>query len=305
MSAVLSGLTKYVDEQKLPLISKLGLDAKSAQEFELMTGVKGETALNLIDVEGYFQDGHNCGWNDSGSTKFTQRNMKPASIKIETSICQNKMQEYWMNYQVQVAAGRKNLPFEEEICNKLVDNVNEKVEKLIWQGDTAGTGDMAFADGLVKLLDLTSGATGGVNVATAGTAATAYERVLAVYKAIPSAALAKSVIYVSTADFRDLVLELAAKNLYHYERNIDESFEIVLPATSTKVKGVAGLDGAEKIVALVPSHTFYGCDLAGDKEDFRIWYSEDNDEYRIRIAFISGVQVAYPSEAVILDESAE
>lgn len=299
MSAVLSGLTKYVDEQRLPLISKLGLDAKSAREFELMTGVKGETALNLIDVEGYFQDGHNCGWNDSGSTKFTQRNMKPASIKIETSICQNKMQEYWMNYQVQVGAGRKNLPFEEEICNKLVDNVNEKVEKLIWQGNTASTGDMAFAEGLIRLLDQTTGATGGAVNVTASTAATVYERVLAVYKAIPAEALAKSVIYVSIADFRDLVLELSAKNLYNYPRDLNEDFEIVLPATSTRVKGMAGLEGADTIVSLVPSHTFYGVDLAGDKEEFKIWYSEDNDEYRIRIAFISGVQFAYPSEAVI------
>jgi len=299
MSAVLSGLTKYVDEQRLPLISKLGLDAKSAREFELMTGVKGETALNLIDVEGYFQDGHNCGWNDSGSTKFTQRNMKPASIKIETSICQNKMQEYWMNYQVQVGAGRKNLPFEEEICNKLVDNVNEKVEKLIWQGNTASTGDMSFAEGLIRLLDQTTGATGGAVNVTAASSATIYERVLAVYRAIPAASLKSARIYVSIADFRDLVLEVTAKNLFHYQRDVDEKFEMILPATNTLVKGVAGLEGADTIVALVPEHTFYGCDLAGDKEEFKIWYSEDNDEYRIRIAFICGVQFAYPSEAVI------
>lgn len=295
----LSGLTKYVDEQRLPLISKLGLDAKSAKEFELMTNVKGETALNLLDVDGHFQDGHNCGWNDSGSTKFTQRTMKPASIKIETSICQNKMQDYWMNYQVQVGANRKNLPFEEEICNQLVDNVNEKVEKLIWQGDTDGTGDLAFADGLIKILDQTSGATGGVVVATAGTAATVYERVLAVYKAIPSAALSKSVIYLGVGEFRDLVLELAAKNLYNYKPEIDDALEIVLPATSTKVKGMAGLDGSDTIVSLVPSRAFYGCDLASNKEEFKIWYSVDTDQYRIRIAFVSGVQVAYPDEAVI------
>ena len=91
MSAILTGLTKYVDEQRLPLISKLGLEAKSAKEFELMTGVKGDTALNLLEVDGFFQNGKACGWNDSGSTAFTQRVMKPANIKIQTSICQNAM----------------------------------------------------------------------------------------------------------------------------------------------------------------------------------------------------------------------
>lgn len=299
MSAILSSLTKYVDEQRLPLISKLGLEAKSAKEFELMTGVKSDTALNLLDVDGFFQNGKACGWNDSGSTAFTQRVMKPANIKIQTSICQNAMAEYWMNYQVQIGAGRKNLPFEEEIVAKFVDNVNEKVEKLIWQGDTAGTGDMAFGDGLVKILDQTTGASGGAVSVTAATSATVYDRVLAVYNAIPAAALAKSVIYLGIADFRSLVLELAAKNLYHYERNIDENFEIVLPATSTKVKGMAGLEGSDAIISLVPSHTLYGCDLVSDKDDFRIWYSVDNDEYRLHCAFVAGVQVAYPSECVI------
>ena len=302
MSAILSGLTKYVDEQRLPLISKLGLEAKSAKEFELMTGVKGDTAVNLLDVDAHFQNGKACGWNDSGSTTFSQRVMKAGNVKIQTSICQNAMSDYWMNYEVQVGAGRKNLPFEEEIAGKFIDNINEKVEKLIWQGDTAGTGDMAFADGLVKILNQTTGATGGAVAATASTSATIYEKVLAVYNAIPAAALSKAVIYMSISDFRSLVLELAAKNLYHYERNIDDNFEIVLPATITKVKGMAGLEGADAIVALVPQHTFYGCDLVSDKDDLQIWYSKDNDEYRLHAAFTSGVQVAYPSECVIFNE---
>ena len=60
-----------------------------------------------------------------------------------------------------------------------------------------------------------------------------------------------------------------------------------------------GFPGGSNGKALVPEHTFYGCDLTGDKEDFRIWYSEDNDEYRVRIAFVSGQNVAFPDEAVI------
>lgn len=296
MATVLSSLTKFVDEQRLPLISKLGLDAKSAREFELMTGVKNEAALNLLDVTAPFQDGHACGWNASGDTTFTQRKLKVGSIKVENSICQNAMQEYWMNYQIQVSANRKNLPFEEEIANKYVDAVNEKVEKMIWQGDVTGSSD-AF-DGIATIL--ATGTTGLV-IATAASTATAYDQVKAVYAAIPEAVLDKAVIYVNYAKFRDLVQELVTKNLYNYVTNQDEAMEIVLPGTMTKVKAMPGMTGLNAMFALVPSHTFYGCDLAGDKEDFKIWYSEDNDEFRIRIAFTAGVQVAYPSEAVRLD----
>lgn len=295
MATVLTGLTKYVDEQRTPLISKLGVDAKSAREFELMTGVKNEAALNLLDVTAPFQDGHSCGWNASGDTTFTQRKLKVGSVKVETSICQNAMQEYWMNYQVQVGANRKNLPFEEEIAGKFVNAVNEKVDKLIWQGNVTGSSD-AF-DGLNTIL-----ATGtGVVVATAATSATAYDRVKAVYNAIPERSLGKAVIYMNYAEFRSLVQELVSKNLYNYVTNQDNAMEIVLPGTDTKVKAMAGMTGLDAIFAIVPEHTFYGCDLAGDKEEFKIWYSEDNDEYRIRIAFCAGTQVAYPDENVRLD----
>lgn len=87
MALNLSSLTKYVDEQRLPLISKLGLDAVSAKDFELVTGVKNETALNILDADAAFQDGHACGWNASGSATFSQRALKVGSIKVEDSIC--------------------------------------------------------------------------------------------------------------------------------------------------------------------------------------------------------------------------
>lgn len=289
---IFQGLTKYVDEQRLPLVSKLGLDAVSAKEFEVMTGVKNEAAINLLDAVANFQDGHACGWNASGSDTFSQRTLKVGSIKVEDSICQNAMQEYWMNYKVQVGAGRKNLPFEEEIAQKYVDSVNKQVEKGIWQGTISTT----KFDGLNTIL--ASGS--GVNVVSATTNG-AYADVMAVYNAIPDEALDKAVIYVNYAEFRALAAELVAKNLYHYAPEVNASMEMILPGTSTRVKAVPGLSGLDAIFALVPEHTFYGCDLVSDKDDFKMWYSEDNDEFRIRIAFTAGVQVAFPSECVRLD----
>lgn len=222
MALDLSSLTKYVDEQRLPLISKLGADAKTAKEFQLQTGVKNEAALNLLEVSADFADGHACGSFGTGSTAtFSQRNLKVGSVKVELGICQNAMQEYWMNHEVQVAAGRKNLPFEEEICNKLVDDVNDKVEKLLWQG----TGSSDIIEGLDSILTATTGAAGGVNVASAATSATMYDKVIAVYNAIPEKSLGKAVIYLSKSAFRSLVQEMIAKNLYHYSPEQNSNFE--------------------------------------------------------------------------------
>ena len=47
----------YVDEQRLPLIGKAVLNAKSAKLFNLQTGVKSTAALNLLDTTVVFGDG--------------------------------------------------------------------------------------------------------------------------------------------------------------------------------------------------------------------------------------------------------
>lgn len=43
-----SSLTQYVDEQRLPLIRKAVLAPKSADLFNLQTGVKSKAALNIL-----------------------------------------------------------------------------------------------------------------------------------------------------------------------------------------------------------------------------------------------------------------
>lgn len=300
-------LTKYVDEQHLPLVSKLGLDAKSAKEFEMMTGVKGETAVNLLNVATTFGQGNVCAaFSDGGEVAFTQRTLNPASLKAEIALCQNAMQDYWMNYQVQVAANKKNLPFEEELTDKIIDSVNSNVERLIWRGVRPANGTINEFDGLATILGANqSGATQLTWSTTSGSEDTAYSATMKVYNAIPAEALSKSTIYMDASMFRELVNELVAKNLYHYVTDVTTEMDIVLPGTSTHVKAMPGLakkgsDTAQYIIAVVPEHTFYGCDLADDKEQFLMWYSEDNDEYRVRIAFTAGVQVAFPDECVIL-----
>ena len=136
MAVNLTSLTQYVDQERLPLIRKAVVGNRSAQEFYLMTGVKGSTALNLLDTEVVFGDGSTCGWTDAGTSKLSQRVLVPGAVKVNMSFCDKAMLKYWMNYDVRVAAGQKNLPFEEDFVNGVIDGVKAKLEKLMWQGNT-------------------------------------------------------------------------------------------------------------------------------------------------------------------------
>lgn len=292
MALNMSGLTAYVEEQRLPLIRKTIFAAPSTKYFNLQTGVKHSAALNILSTEVVFGDGATCGWNESGSTAFSQRVLEVGNFKVNMSFCDKAMLKYWTGYEVRVAAGQKSLPFEEDFVEGIIDGVRVKLENLIWQGVKATDG----MDGLLTILAAESASTISPTLTTG---MTIYEKTLEVYKSIPAGKLDKASIFMGVDSFRDLVLELTAKNLYHYNPEVDSAMEIILPGTSTKVRGVAGLNGQKAIVAGDAENIYFGVDMEGDEEKFDLWYSQDNQEFRLAINFNAGVQVAFPDEIVV------
>lgn len=287
-----SALTQYVEEQRLPLIRKTVFAAPSTRFFNLQTGIKHSAALNILSTDVVFGDGASCGWNESGSTAFSQRILEVGNFKVNMSFCDKAMLKYWMGYDVRVAAGQKSLPFEEDFVESIIDKVRVKLENLIWNG-VKGTDGM---DGLLTILDAASASTIQPSLAT-GT--TIYAKTKAVYQAIPAGKLDRASIFMGVDKFRDLVLELTEKNLYHYNPEVDSNMEIILPGTSTRVRGVAGLNGKKAIVAGDGENIYFGVDMEGDEEKFDLWYSQDNQEFRLAINFNAGVQVAFPDEIVV------
>ena len=278
----LDQLKVYVDENKLGLIRKSVLGAKTIDYLNLQTGVVGKTKVNLLDTTVVFGDGSACGWNEAGTSTITQREINPAPIKVNMSFCDKAMQKYFMNHQITVAAGRSTLPFEEDFIAGVVEGVGKKLEDAIWNGITIN--EVQY-DGFVQIV-----------TKQATTGSTVYDSVRNLYNGIPSASLMDTVIFIGIDGFRSLAGELTAKNLYHYDPKVDEAFEMVLPGTTTRVIGVPGLDGSNKAYAINTKHAFYGTDMQNDNETFDFWYSKDNQEFRLAINFVEGVQVAFPDE---------
>lgn len=294
-SPVMTSLTAYVEQRRLPLIKEAVLKAKSASLFNLQTDIKTSAALNLLSTAIQFGDGLACGWNEAGTQTLSQRILATGNIKINMAYCDKEMLKYWTQYQVRVAAGQKTLPFEEDFVNAVVENVKEAIETAIWQGDTASeTNNLKYFDGLLKIL---KDAAGTVDVMITGTSA--YDDIMAVYNAIPEKVLDGASILVGSDTFRKFIQELVAKNYYHYSgENLNG--EIMLPGSQVKVIAVNGLNGTDKIVAgQLDKNFFYGCDMMNDEEKFELWYSQDFREFRLAIEFNAGVQVAFPDEVVL------
>lgn len=290
MAINVSALTQYVEEQRLPLIRKANFAAPSVKHFNLQTGVKHSAALNILNTTVAFGDGATCGWDEAGTSAFSQRILEVGNFKVNMSFCDKAMLKYWNGYQVRVAAGQKSLPFEEDFVAGVIDGIKDKLETAVWQGVKA-------TDRMNGILTILNAEASAIKPTISG--ATIYEKTLEAYKAIPAKVLDKAAIFMGVDSFRDLVLELTAKNLYHYSPEVDSAMEIVLPGTSTKVYGVSGLNGQKAIVAANPENIYFGVDMEGDEEKFDLWYSQDNQEFRLAVNFNAGVQVAFPDEVVL------
>lgn len=293
MSLNLSSLPLYVEQRRLPLIKEAVLKAKSASLFNLQTDIKSSAVVNLISVSPILQDG-GCGWNNQGEATLSQRVIETGLMKINQSFCEKDFLKYWTGYEVKVGVGAETLPFEEYFTSLIVDSVKSHIETMIWQGDKdSANANLNKFDGMLKILN---SAEGVVKVSTTGK--TAYEAIKAVYLAIPEKVLDKAVIFVGADKFRAFMQEMVEKNYFHYSAdNANEEF--ILPGTNTKVIAVNGLNGTNKIVASASENMFYGCDMMGDEEKFDMWYSKDNQEFRLAISFNAGVQVAFPDEVVL------
>ena len=294
MALNVSTLSNYVEEKRLPLIAKSFLRGKTIDLIQLETGVLQDTALNLVSASVEFGDGASCGWNPTDGVALSQRILKPTFLKVNQAFCDKDLLKKWASYEVKLAAGREQLPFEEKFLEEIANSINESIEKLVWQGDTSHTNE---PDGFLKILETVG--SGVVSVTwTAGT--TAYNKIKAVYNAIPANIIDKedTVIFVGEETYREFIQDLVAANLYHFSPDY-KAGEYMVPGTSIRVIAVNGLNGTGKIVAGRLSNFFYGVGAEDDKDTFDFWYSQDNREFRLAAYFAIAVQVAYPNEIVL------
>lgn len=290
MAFVVSSLPDYVNQNSKELISKSVFGAPSVRHLNLMTGVKYKDAINIINTEVGLQE-RTCGWSASGDVTFSQAIMEVGAYKVNAALCEEDLRKKWMNSEVMTAAGAEVLPFEERISGEIVASITNKVEKLIWQAKKS-EGDLF--NGL-----LTQAIAASASTDVQSSASTTYGKIKDVYMAIPASILDKAAIFVGVDTFRAFCQDLVTMNLFHYSAELDpERMEVILPGTNTRVIAVSGLNGTNAIVASDPANLFYGVDMVDDLEQFKLWYSDDNQEFRLAVKFNAGTAIAFPDLVV-------
>lgn len=282
MAYNVSALGTYVQENKDIILKDIVFGGEYGNTIPLMTkqlGIKTTEKIHPSTLEAVLQDvSGECGFTPQGDLKITERSITTSQKKVNMEFCLEKLLGKFAEYKVRVGANPDALPFEAEIIDGLVKSINKQVEKGVWT-------------------DLITNTDAQLTVASTGTA---YERVMAVYMALPEAILEDAVIFVSPATFREYVKDLVDKNFYHYNPADGDLEEIFIPGSGVKVRKAKGLaeQTDDVIFGTSPKNMIYGTDFMDNKEEVKAWFSDDNDTYRIKVRFNYGANVAFPDLVV-------
>ncbi len=321
MSFSISGLTDYVEQNKLPLLTTAVFDAKTQSLMQKRVGVKNQEALNLMDTDAVFQSATACAWAASGTTSFSQRVISVARVKVQEELCPREMETKWLATQLTQGSNYESVPFEQAFATQKAKKIAANIETAIWQstsatgasgwtgGSTSLSGDATLNKtvGLLHLMEKTT-ASASIVSSLAGaalsdtTVVSAFENV---YQNIPVAIVSKSdlVAFCGWDVYRLLANKLVGLNLYQGDLGQLGGGEMFLPGTNLKIVAVNGMNNTRRIVATSLENLYYGTDLLSDEDQFRIWSSYDNDQVRFQAAFKYGVQFAFAENMVLYKAS--
>lgn len=291
MAINVSTLPEYIQENRDELFVKAIASTKTLDYIESMLGVKGKAALNYLNSTVVLADGESCGWNPQGDDTFTQKTVTTKLIAVNKEFCAKQMRSKWMSYDLSLAAGRENLPFEQKIAESNVAAIKNAVEKLIWRGDT-GLG----IDGLIKQIQAEESSikvSGGTTI---------LERVSKVISAIPTDALEKGVnVFMGYDNFRSYVEAKNAEccgNMPIIDANVDEL--VYAGDSRIKIVPVAGIkNGVNVIVAAPYDALVYATDVEDSEGIFKMWFDEKEDKFLFKVLFTAGTAVKYPDQVVL------
>lgn len=315
MAFNVAALGDYTREHEGELVTSILFKAKTQSVIQEMgnvqTGIKSSEQINQLDTDAVFQTGGTCGFNASGATAFTQRQITVGKIKVHEALCPKDLEAKWTQKGLQLGTPQDMGDFEQMYLEKKADRISSQLETAIWQGDTlSGNVNLNKFDGLLKITDAAVGVVdanaapyyAGGPLSGGVTAATAINVFDAVFKAIPPEILDRPDVRVFCGwdVFRTWMVALKNANYFHYTGD-NANGELTIPGTNIKVIAVNGLNGTDYVWATYMENVFLGTDLMNEEEKVELFWAKEADQLRFMAEWKLGVQFAFPQHVIKFD----
>jgi len=307
MAFDVTALAAYIEDQDFPLVAQMqavgGLN--DIPGVVMQTGLKGSSNLQLFNTDAVFA-ADSCTRTSGETSTFTQRTITVGAIQGGENLCVKDLNGYWT--QTLVREGARNegeLPVEVERVwtEDKMNSIRRAIDVADWQGNaTTGTGNNAFYDGLIEVIDSSGSAVDGnptgITVATGITEANIIGILQGMWKLQPEQILDAADVYIFMGSdvYNCYVNALINANLFHY---IGEDGLSTLHGTNVKIVKQVGLTGTDRLFLSRSSNIVVGMDGASDEDEFAVRQDPTSNKLILfDYCFKRGTQVYWPDEIV-------
>ena len=311
----LSGLSKYTDQLSQALVRESVLGGTTQNYITVIPNIKYQDALNKITTS-FTAAAGGCGIiNPQGTVSIQQNTLTVSPIKIEESICEQDLEQYWLGMQMSAGSYQEDLSpkqFAQVYTADKTAKLQAYVEDLFWKGSPANhystDPNLTLATGILEILDYTSATASVVSgngtfssnvTMTPNNAIAIIDSMVSAMNINASQILTEDdlTIFLSYADFNALVTALRQANYFHYgvgqEDNGSQRWTFMYPGLPVRIVATRGLNGTNKRLLTDAHNLALGTDLDTDYAKFRIWYEDLYDQVYFRSKFKIGAGVYY------------
>ena len=290
-----SRLKTYLETNGVEVLTKALFNSESAKYFNIQTGCTAEQPIIRLDSTITLADASNCGFTATGSDTFSNRLLSPKFLKVNKEFCPKTLLKTWAHSEVRMNALGQEMPFEELLISNNINELAKVNEKLIWEGDTtSGSGNMLLMDGIITIAK----ADENVVKQQKGTD-TIWQRVQKIWLALPAEIADKTTIFMSIANYKQLIVELMNANMFHVFEEYQGTYEMSMPGANVKIKGVSGIT-SDTIVATPEDNLYLGVDGESDDEMVDLYFDKSSRNFKFVVEYAYCVNYAF-SEFVILN----
>ena len=291
-----SRLKTYLETNGVEVLTKALFNSESAKYFNIQTGVTAEQPIIRLDSTITLADASTCGFEATGSDTFTNRLLSPKFLKVNKEFCPKTLLKTWAHSEVKMNALGQEMPFEELLISNNINELAKVNERLIWEGDTtSGSGNMLLMDGIITIAKKDEN-----TVKQSKGSDTIWQRVQKLWLALPAEIADKTTIFMSIANYKQLIVELMNANMFHVFEEYQGSYEMTMPGANVKIKGVSGIT-SDTIVATPEDNLYLGVDGESDDEVVDLYFDKSSRNFKFVVEYAYCVNYAF-SEYVYLNE---
>jgi len=298
---MVTGLTAYVEENKLEMLQAAIAGNKTADLIQMRTGIKETskfpvllTAVTLAD------DG--CTRTATDPTTITQVSLTVGDIAVFEDICIKTLKSYYLSTQMKNGSWDEvENPFEQAYFENKTAQLSKVLEISDWQGDIlSGSNNLSYYDGLIKLIDAGSPVDGNPNSETAITAANVMSIFWDMYGVIPEQVRSKDdlILFCGMDTFALYERAMYEANFFNYANAETVGSSPLFGASGIRVEAVHGLTGTTRCFIASASNLFIGCDMENEEEDIRLYENPSTTSLEYSIRLKRGTAVGITEEVV-------